>query len=134
MAGGARSTVKPPVPRAITPGHKWLCDPIDGHIIGVLNPNANGEDFLPLPIPITQAQINTPPAALIDDIDATYQLNVAPFNRYRSNGSVLIGLDTQDYTYIQYGQAFYGSMIVTEPDVVIVEGDGELRVIENWPV
>lgn len=132
MAGGFQSTEKPTLPRAVTPATKMLVDASSGAPVGIQNPNANGEDFLPLPAHVSQAQIDNPTQAMIDDIDATYMLTDAPHNRWRSNGSVLIGLDAEDFTYVQYGQIFYDPLTVTSPDILVVSGNGELRV-RPWP-
>jgi hypothetical protein len=132
MAGGAKSSVNQVWPKPITPAHKWLFDN-DGTIVGVQNPSGSGKDFMPLPLLVTQAEIDSPTDAMIADTTATYQLNVAPYNRYRSNGTNIIGLDSQDYTYLQFGYALYGTLTVESPDVLVVQSPGELRVFENWP-
>lgn len=42
------------------------------------------------PITITAGEQASPTAAMLANIWATYQLNVAPYTRYRSDGSALI--------------------------------------------
>lgn len=44
------------------------------------------------PITLTAAQIAAPTAAQLANVFATYQLDVAPFTRYRSNGSALVDI------------------------------------------
>jgi len=129
MARGFQSTAKPWVPRAITPASKFLVDAVTGSPVGVQNPNANGEDWVPH-IFVTQAEIDDPPQSMIDDLNATYILDEAPYNRWRTNGSTLVGLDSEDFTLVQYNQIFYAPLTVTAPDVVVVTG--ELRV-QAWP-
>lgn len=87
-----RSTVKPPFPRAIGPYDKWLADPATGAIVGVMNPNAGGKDTYFSPIPVTVDQIQNPTADMLTMVDATFALNVAPYTRYYSTGSALLGL------------------------------------------
>lgn len=42
------------------------------------------------PITITAAEQASPTAAMLANIWATYQLNVSPYTRYRSDGSALV--------------------------------------------
>lgn len=44
------------------------------------------------PITLTAAQIASPDAATLANIWATYQLDVSPYTRYRSNGVALVGV------------------------------------------
>ena len=129
---GFQSTTRRWYPRPVTPATKLLVDAANGHVIGIQNPSGQGGDFVPY-IFLTQTQIDSPPQAVLDDIDVTYILDVSPYDRYRSNGTALIGLDPTQFTYIAYGQVFYGEMVIESPDEVIVSGDGELRIIETWP-
>lgn len=45
-----------------------------------------------VPITLTAAQIAAPDAATLANIWATFQLDVSPFTRYRSNGAALVGV------------------------------------------
>ena len=92
-----RSTVRPPYPRTIKSYDQWLTDPVTGAPIGIVNPNANGEDGQFYPIPVTAAQIAAPTKAMLADTNVTYALNVAPYTRYISNGSFLVGSEAEEY-------------------------------------
>ena len=89
---GFESTDEPLVPETISPHDQTLVNR-HGSIRGLRSAKGgNSRDFLPLPKPLTAAQIASPTQAMIDDTDATYQLNVAPWDRYRSDGTDLIPL------------------------------------------
>lgn len=45
-----------------------------------------------VPITLTAAEIASPTAAQIANVFATFQLDVAPFTRYRSNGTTLVDI------------------------------------------
>jgi hypothetical protein len=45
-----------------------------------------------VPIVLTAAQIAAPDSATLANIFATFQLDEAPFTRYRSNGTALVGV------------------------------------------
>ncbi len=45
-----------------------------------------------VPISLTAGQIAAPDAATLANIWATFQLDVSPFTRYRSNGTALVGV------------------------------------------
>lgn len=86
-----RSTVRPAVPRAIGPYDKWLVDPVTGEPVGVQNPNAGGTDATFAPILLTATQIANPTPAMLAMTNATFMLEVAPYDRYYSNGEALVG-------------------------------------------
>lgn len=44
------------------------------------------------PISLTAGEIASPSAAVLANVWATFQLNVAPFTRYRSTGSALVDI------------------------------------------
>ena len=85
-----RSTVTSFSERLIKSTDRWLTDPVTGAIVGVQNQNANGPDARFVPVDLTAAQIASPTAAMLADIDATYRLNTAPYTRYFSDGSELV--------------------------------------------
>ena len=133
--GQIRSTVNPPQARAIGPFDKWLVDPVTGAPIGIQNPNAGGEDGQFYPIPLTQAQIDSPTADMLADTKVTYALDVAPYTRYMSNGTELKPSGSADnVTLVKYRQMFYSDLIVEEPDIIIVSGQGAEIRVEAWPV
>ena len=88
-----RSTTNPPTFRRIVPADAFLVDPTSGSPIGIQNPNANGNDGQFYPVPLSASQIASPTAAMLADINVTYCLNVAPYTRYMSDGTNLVGLD-----------------------------------------
>lgn len=67
-----------------------LEDPITGAPAGLQSRGANGPDGIWAPVQVTAAQIASPSALMIADLNATYQLNVAPWSRYRSDGTNLV--------------------------------------------
>jgi hypothetical protein len=116
-----RSTVNPPVPRAIGPYDKWLADPATGAIVGVMNPNAGGKDTYFHPISATVDQIQNPTAEMLAMTGATFALNVAPYTRYYSTGSTLLGLG-QSGDVPTGGTLLLGgatSMLIPAGDVVV---------------
>ena len=89
---GFKSTVTPPQLRKIGPYDKWLVDPVDGTILGVQNPNAQGEDGYFYPLELTAAQIAAPTPEMIADTRVVYRLSVLPHTRYQSDGQSLVQL------------------------------------------
>lgn len=87
-----RSTVTPFTERPTRPSDRWLAHPVTGAIIGIESPTANGAHGRFTPIDLTAAQILAPTAAMIADLDATYRLTTAPYTRYQSDGTNLVGL------------------------------------------
>lgn len=67
-----------------------LEDPFTGAPVGLQSPRANGPQGIWAPIQLTAAQIASPTAAILADLNATYQLNVAPYTRYYSDGVALV--------------------------------------------
>lgn len=43
-------------------------------------------------VTLTAAQVASPPAGVVANLTATYQLNAAPYTRYQSNGTTLVSL------------------------------------------
>lgn len=118
------STISPPQERPIDPRDKVLVDPVTGAPVGLLNPNANGPDARFVPVDITIAQLASPTALMLDDIDATFRLNVAPYTCYRSNGQVLqeIGSTSDVIVPPGVGEIFYGPLTIASPQRLIVYG------------
>lgn len=85
-----RSTVTPPVPQRITPDMALLLDPNTGSPMGFQTTGANGPDAMFVPVDLTAAQIATPPALVLADLNSVFRLNVAPYTRYISNGTALV--------------------------------------------
>lgn len=145
-----RSTFTQLVPRSWTQPVRLLVDAVTGAPAGIENWNANGPDGMFVPIDLTAAQIASPTAAMLADINATYRLNVAPYTRYQSDGTGLQPLAAASTD----GSNFPGSVtqtlregdplqiigadsyaVVYEPFTVEseagIEVRGELRVIER---
>lgn len=139
-----RSTARPPFPRQIGPYDKWLVDPTTGAPVGILNPNAGGKDGYFAPIMLTVSQIENPSDEILAMTDVQFQLNVAPWTRYTSNGNELVSA-TGGTTFGSLatvsgainamvpvgGQALvYDTLTVQESAELTIEG--ELRV-GPWP-
>lgn len=84
-----RSTASPFLSRQWPANLKLLVDPVTGAPTGIESPNANGPDGIWTPVDLTAAQIASPTALMIADLNATYRLNVAPYTRYQSDGTTL---------------------------------------------
>ncbi len=84
-----RSTDSPWSPRNWISTLRLLVDNNTGAPIGLENPNAGGPDAIWTPVRLTAAQIAMPTAAILADVNSTYQLNVAPYTRYVSTGTIL---------------------------------------------
>jgi hypothetical protein len=87
-----KSTVTPFIPGEWRSSFRLLTDALTGAPVGIESPNANGPDGVFVPIDLTAAQIGSPSAAMVADLNATYRLNVAPYTRYQSNGTALVQL------------------------------------------
>ena len=109
-----------------------LEDPDTGAPVGVQSPRANGPDGIWTPIDITSAQVASPSALMIADLNATYRLNVAPYTRYQSNGVDLVALGASDIDTVP-PDGLLGTMIVyspftvTDPAGVNIEGTVYVR-------
>jgi hypothetical protein len=90
--GAFRSTVTPLIPSGWFPRLRLLVDPTTGAPAGVLNPNDSGADGVWTPIDVTAAQVASPSAAMLADLNATFRLSVAPYSRYYSTGTALVGI------------------------------------------
>lgn len=87
---GYRSTVTPPNIRPMSTTDRWLVDPVTNSIVGVLNPNAAGEDLQLCAVDLTAAQLAAPTAEMIADVNVVYRLNVIPYTQYYSDGQSLL--------------------------------------------
>lgn len=85
-----RSTVTPWEPRFWISTLRLLVDNVTGAPVGIESPNASGPDGIWAPVDLTAAQIASPTAAMLADLNATYRLNVAPYTRYQSSGTALV--------------------------------------------
>lgn len=109
---------------------KVIVDNRTGAPIGLTSQNANGPQGIWAPTPLTAAQINAPTQAMLNDINATYQLDSAPYSRYVSDGTQLIPLGGEGGTVIPPGQnvIYFSPLVVTEGHPLIVEGG--VRVVQ----
>ena len=96
-----------------------------GSPIGLQSQNANGFDGIWAPTPITPAQLAAPDAYMIADLNATFQVDVAPYNRYRSDGTQLVPMDGESGTVIPPGVNYilFSPLVITEAGgPMIIEG------------
>lgn len=96
-----------------------------GAPIGLVSPNANGPEGIWAPTPLTLAQIEAPTAAMLADLNATYQYDTAPYTRFYSDGTQLVAFaaGAGGGTVIPAGQNW-----VWFSPVVITEAGGPLRI------
>lgn len=86
------STVARAFPRPISSVDRLLVHPVTGAPMGIQNSSDNGPNGMWSMVDITPAQATSPTQAMIDDLDATYRVNTAPYARYQSNGTTLVSL------------------------------------------
>lgn len=110
--------------------YRVITDNNTGAPIGLVSQNANGPQGIWAPTPLSTDQILSPSAAMLADLNATYQLNEAPYSRYRSDGAQLVPLDGEAGTVIPPGfnEVVFSPLTVTEDHPLTVQGG--LRVIE----
>lgn len=110
--------------------YRLLVDDRTGAPVGIVSPNANGPEGIWAPTPLSQAQIDAPSAAMLADINATYQLNAEPYSRYYSDGTQLLPLGTGGDVVIPpgYNEIFFSPLVITEGHDLIVQGG--VRVIQ----
>lgn len=89
-----RSTVTPFIPGRRPADARFLYDATTGAPVGIQNSSSPGPDGIWTPVDLTAAQIASPTAAMLADLNAVYRLNVAPYTRYRSTGSALVNGET----------------------------------------
>lgn len=110
--------------------YKIITDNRTGAPVGLVSQNANGPQGIWAPTPLSAAQIASPSAAMIADLNATFQLDTAPYSRYRSDGIQLVPLDSESGTVIPPGfnEIVFSPLVVTEGNPLLVEGG--IRVIQ----
>lgn len=87
-----RSTVNPPQEADWFTPIKVLKDKDTGAPVGLKATSANGADAMWVPTDVTAAQIASPPAEMLADLNATYRLNEPPYTRYHSDGTSLVAM------------------------------------------
>ena len=99
--------------------------------IGIVNQNANGAQGIWGLTPLSQDEVSAPSAAILADLGATYQLNVSPYSRFRSDGVTLLPLDAEGGFIIPPGvnEIVFSPFVVTSSNSPVVI-QGGLRVIE----
>jgi hypothetical protein len=104
--------------------YRVLVDNNTGAPIGIVSPNANGPDGVWAPTPLSQAQIDAPTATILADLNATYQLNVAPYSRYYSDGTQLLPLSSGSDVVIPpgYNEIYFSPLTITEGHDLIIYG------------
>lgn len=110
--------------------YKLIIDNASGAPVGILSQSSNGPEGIWAPVPISAAQLAAPTAAMIADINATYQLDQAPYPRYLSDGTQLVPIGGESGTVIPPGinEIFFSPLVVTEAGgPLIIEGG--VRVI-----
>lgn len=110
--------------------YKVVTDNRTGAPIGLVSQNANGPQGIWAPTPLSSSQIAAPGVEILADINATYQLDEAPYSRYRSDGGALVPIDGEGGTIIPPGinEIFFSPFVVIEDHPVTVQGG--VRVIE----
>ncbi len=110
---------------------KVIVDNATGAPIGLTSQNANGPQGIWAPTPLSAAQIAAPSAAMLADLNATYQLDSAPYGRYYSDGVQLVPLGSEGGTIIPPGQnvmmvsplaIFANNPLTIEGGIVLVSG------------
>lgn len=103
---------------------KVIVDGTTGAPIGLLSQNANGPQGIWAPTPVSSAQIVSPSAAMIADLNATYQLNQAPYSRYYSDGTQLVPLSGEAGTVVPPGikVQWISQLTITEGNPLTIEG------------
>lgn len=111
--------------------YRVLVDNSTGAPIGLVSPSANGPEGIWAPTPLSQAQIVAPSAAVLADLNATYQLNEFPYSRYRSDGTQLLSMDETGSWVIPAGEnvVMFSPLVITADNSPLVI-QGGLRVIE----
>lgn len=110
--------------------YKLIVDNDTGTPVGIQSQNSTGPEGMWGLTPLSVSQIASPTAAMLADLNATYQSDTAPYGRYRSDGSQLVSLDSEGGTVIPPGfnEIVFSPLVVTENHPLTVQGG--LRVIE----
>lgn len=102
-----------------------------GAPIGLTSQNANGPQGIWAPTPLTAAQVASPTPAMLADLNATFQLDTAPYSRYYSDGVQLVSLSAEGGTFIPAGvnvmwvsplTIFQSNPLTIEGGVILVAG------------
>lgn len=120
-----RSTVTPWEPRNWISSLRLLVDNLTGAPIGIESPNANGPDGIFVPVDVTAAQIASPPAAMVLDLNATYRLNVPPYSRYISDGTQLVPIGASETAVIVpagFNQIYLAPLTISLGQELVVQG------------
>ena len=109
---------------------KIIVDGKTGAPVGMQSPNANGPDGIWAPVPLTAAQIASPTDDILDDLNATYQEDSAPYARYYSDGDSLVPFNSTGNIVIPAGvnEVWFSPLTITEGHSLTIEGG--LRLIE----
>lgn len=110
-----------------------LTDERSGSPVGIETPNATGPDGIWTPIDLTEAELASPSALMLADVNATYRLNVPPYTRYHSTGTDLVPIGSSGTDIVippGFNQIFYDELVVSSPYELLVMG--EVRV-QAWP-
>ncbi len=107
---------------------KLLFDNVSGSPVGIQSQADNSPNGIWAPVPLSLAQIEAPTAEMLD-LNATYQLNAAPYSRYRSDGTQLVPMDGESGTVIPPGinVVYFSPLVITEGNPLTIEGG--VRVI-----
>lgn len=109
--------------------YKVITDNRTGAPVGLVSQNANGPQGIWAPTPLTSDQVASPSQAILNDLNATYQLDTAPYSRFRSDGTQLVSLDGEGGTAIPPGinVVYFSPLTITEGHPLVIEGG--VRVI-----
>lgn len=111
-----RSTVTPFLRRVWPNNLGLLVDPITGAPCGIESPNANGADGIWTPIDLTPAQVASPSQDMLNDLNATYRLNIPPYTRYYSDANELVAWQGSN---IEQGvQIWYAPVTITAETII----------------
>lgn len=104
--------------------YKVIVHDATGAPIGLTSQNANGPQGIWAPTPISAAQVAAPSAGMVADLNATFQLNVAPYSRYRSDGTNLVPLDSEGGTLIPAGVnvMWVSPLVIYQSNPLTIEG------------
>ncbi len=104
--------------------YRLIVDQATGVPFGIQNQNANGADGIWGLTPLSLAEVEAPTAAMIADLAATFQLNQAPYTRYRSDGIQLIPLDGEGGIVVPPGvnEVWFSPLTVIEGAPLIIQG------------
>lgn len=110
--------------------YKLIIHNATGAPVGITSQNGNGPQGIWAPTPLSAAQIAAPTPEMLADLNATFQLNVAPYSRFYSDGTQLIPVGAEGGTVIPPGRSdlFFSPLVITEGNPLRIEGSA--RVIQ----